>query len=110
MQRLADQFVSDVRAVEVAGVDVVHAGGDSVPQHGNGLTMILGRAEHARSRELHGPIAEPVHATSAEGEGSGWSMFNMAISFRDRLHLAFLGLYDNMYDLDRLYGFSNNGR
>ena len=34
MQRLADQLVGDVGAVVVAGVDMVDAAGDRLPQHG----------------------------------------------------------------------------
>jgi hypothetical protein len=71
MQRLADQGVGHVRAVEVAGVDMVHAGGDGLAQHGERRVAILGRAEHAGPGELHGAIAEPLHAAAAEGESAG---------------------------------------
>ena len=36
MERLADDLIGDVRTVEVAGVDVVDAGGDRLAQNGEG--------------------------------------------------------------------------
>ena len=71
MQRLADELVGDVRAVEVAGVDVVHAARDGLAQHGQCRVVILGRAEHAGPGELHGAVAEPLHGAVAEGECAG---------------------------------------
>jgi hypothetical protein len=57
MQRLADQPIGDMGAVEVAGVDVIDAGLHRLTQHGQGRVAILGRPEHARPGELHRPIA-----------------------------------------------------
>ena len=71
MQRFADDLVGDVRAVEVAGVDMIHAGCDGLAQHGQCRVAIAGRAEHAGPRELHGAVAEPLHGAVAEGEGAG---------------------------------------
>ncbi len=71
MQRFADQLVGDVRTIEIAGVDVVHAARDCLAQHGQRRAMILGRAEHAGAGELHGAVAEPLHAAGAEVERAG---------------------------------------
>ena len=71
MQRLADNLVGNVRTIEVAGVDVVHPGGDGLAQHGHCRVMIPGRAENAGSRELHGAVAKPVHGAVAECECAG---------------------------------------
>ena len=73
MQRFADELVGDVRAVEVAGVDVVDAARDGLAQHRERRVAILGRPEHAGSGELHGAIAEPLHGAVAEGEGAGFA-------------------------------------
>ena len=37
MERFPNQLIGDVRAVEVAGVDVVDAGGEGFAQDGDGL-------------------------------------------------------------------------
>ena len=68
VERLADQLVGEVRAVEVAGVDVVDAARDRLAQHRQGGVTVPGRSEHAGPSELHGAIAEAVHRAIAEGE------------------------------------------
>ena len=72
MQRLADQPVGDMRAVVVAGVDMVHSGSDGFAQHGQRRVMVPGWAKHAGSRELHGAVAKPFHGAAAEGERAGF--------------------------------------
>ena len=62
MQRLADELIGDVRAVEVAGVDVIDAARDRLAQHGDRRLAVLRRPEHAGSGELHGAVAEALHA------------------------------------------------
>ena len=62
MQRLADDLVGDMRAVEIAGVDVVDAARHRLAQHGERRVAILGRAEHAGPRKLHGAIAHALNA------------------------------------------------
>ena len=49
VQRFPDDLVGDVRAVEVAGVDVRDAHLSDLAQHGDGFAAIFGRAEHAGS-------------------------------------------------------------
>ena len=71
MQRFADDLVGDVRAVKIAGVDVIHAGRDSFAQHGQCRVAILGRPEHAGPRKLHGAIAKAPHGAAAKGKGAG---------------------------------------
>ena len=71
MQHLADQLVRDVWPVEIAGVDVVYATRDRLAQHGYRCITILGRPKHARARELHGAIAEPLHDPVPKGKGAG---------------------------------------
>ena len=63
-----DQSVGDVRAVVVAGVDVVHATRHRLAQHGECRVAILRRAEHAGPCELHGTVAEPLHEAVADVE------------------------------------------
>ena len=110
MQRFADDLVGDVRTVEIAGVDVIDAGGDGLAQHGQCRVMIPGRAEHAGPGELHGAVAEPLHGAVAEGEGAGFvDAGHDRISFQDertdsgRLHLAIIG-----YNPHGLCGIANN--
>jgi hypothetical protein len=59
VERLPDQPVGDVRAVEIAGVDVVDAGG------------VPGRAEHAGAGQLHGAVAEAADGAVAQWEVGG---------------------------------------
>ena len=71
MKRFADDLVGDVRAVEIAGVDVIHAGRDSFAQHGQCSVAILGGPEYAGTRELHGAVAKALHGAAAEGKRAG---------------------------------------
>ena len=57
-QRFADQTIGNMRAIVVAGVDVVHASGHRFAQHGDCRVTVLRRAEHAFTRKLHGSVAE----------------------------------------------------
>ena len=60
VQGLPDDLVSDVRAVEVAGVDMVHARRDGLPEDGDGTIRVLGRPPHAGAGQLHRAIAYPL--------------------------------------------------
>ena len=66
MKRLANELVGDVRAIVIAGVDVVDPPRDRLAKHGEGRVAILRRAEHARSGELHGAVAHTVHGAVAQ--------------------------------------------
>ena len=70
MQRLADDLVGDMRAVEVARVDVIDTVFDRSPQHCDRAGAVLRRPQDAFARELHGPVAQPLDAAPAEGERS----------------------------------------
>src|SRR6185312_9555013 len=72
MQRLADDLIGDVRAVEIAGVDVIDAGGDRFAQHGAGGLGVLGRSKYAGAGELHGAVAEPAHGAVGERIAAGF--------------------------------------
>src|SRR5258707_434174 len=71
MQGLANQLVGDMRAVVIAGVDMVYPGCDRLAQYGAGRRWVLGWAEDAGPRQPHGPIAEPPHGTVAESKSAG---------------------------------------
>ena len=71
VERLADQLVGDVGAVEVAGVDVIDPTGHRLPQHGERRPAILGRPEDAGPGKLHRAIAHAVDGAVAEREGAG---------------------------------------
>lgn len=70
-ERLADQPVGDVGAVEVAGINVIYSARDGLAQHRQRRVVILGCTEHAGPRELHCAVAEPLHGAVAEGERAG---------------------------------------
>ena len=69
VERLVDQLVGDVRAVELGGVDVVDAGVDGPAQHRERLGAIGRRSEHAGAGELHGAEPHPVHRAPAKHDG-----------------------------------------
>ncbi len=54
MKRFTDQFVGDVRPVELCGVDVVDAQLNCAPQHGQSLVVVARRPEHTGTGKLHG--------------------------------------------------------
>jgi hypothetical protein len=55
MQRLADELVGDVGAIELSGVDVVDAEVDGAAQHRKRLIAVPRRAEHTGTGQLHRP-------------------------------------------------------
>ena len=71
VQGLADELVHHVRAVVVAGVDVVDAEFHRAAQHGDRGVPVGRRAHHAGPGELHGSVPEPVHRAVAEGVPAG---------------------------------------
>ena len=73
MKRLANELVGDVRAIVIAGVDVVHAPRDRLAKHAEGRVSILWRAEHAWSGQLHRPVAHAVHGAVAQRENASGS-------------------------------------
>ena len=73
MKRLANELVGDMRAVVVAGVDVIDPVRHRLAQHGERGVAILRRAEHAWAGELHGAIAQSVHGAVAQRENASGS-------------------------------------
>ena len=65
MQRLLNDLIGDMRTVEIAGVDVVHARRDSLAQNRDRTGNIAWRAPNPLvailSGELHSPITDPVY-------------------------------------------------
>src|SRR5439155_18206738 len=70
MKSLPDESIGDVRAIEIAGVDVIDAARHGLAQHGKCGTAILRRPEHTGSGELHGAVAHAVHAAVSQGENA----------------------------------------
>ena len=72
MQRLLNDLIGDMRTVEIAGVDVVHARRDSLAQNRDRTGNIARRAPNKLvsilSGELHRPITEPVYSQRGAGE------------------------------------------
>ncbi|MCY1168626.1 hypothetical protein D9M73_86260 [compost metagenome] len=68
MQRLADQLIGDVGAIEIAGIDVVHPARNSLPEHGQRCGLVPGGTEHTRPCQLHGAVTKTPDCSVAEGE------------------------------------------
>src|SRR5690606_28077677 len=62
----ARDFIGDVRAVDVGGVDVDDPTLDGLAQHGDRSEAISRRTEHARPREQHGAVADAMHRKGPE--------------------------------------------
>lgn len=58
VQRLADQLVRHIGAVELRGVDVIDAQLDRAAQDAQRLVTIARRPEHTRSRKLHRTVTD----------------------------------------------------
>ena len=73
MKRLANELVGDVRAVVIAGVDVVHAPRDRLAKHAEGRVSILWRAEHAWVRPVASPRSPSGSGAVAQRENASGS-------------------------------------
>ena len=66
MQRLLDDLIGDMRTVEIAGIDVVHARRDSLAKNRDRTGNIAWRAPNPLvailSGELHRPITDPIYS------------------------------------------------
>src|SRR3546814_5804486 len=71
VKRFANDLISDVRAIKIAGVDMVDARFHRPTQDRHRFRAVAGRAEHARSGKLHRAIAHPVYDTLAQWEEIG---------------------------------------
>src|SRR3546814_4426295 len=72
VKRFANDLISDVRAIKIAGVDMVDARFHRPTQDRHRFRAVAGRAEHARYGKLHRAIAHPVYDTLAQWEGSAF--------------------------------------
>ncbi len=70
-QRLGDDLVGDVGPVEVAGIDLVDATFDGLPQDRDRFGAIFRRAEHAGAGKLHGAVAHAMDDPVAEAKRAG---------------------------------------
>ena len=71
MQRLADQFLGDVRAVGVGGVDEVDAELDGAAQHADAFVVVVRRAPDTLAGQAHGAESEAVdREVAADAERS----------------------------------------
>ncbi len=66
VQRFADQLVGDMRAVEVAGVDVIDAGRHGLAQDGERTRVVARRPEDVRPGKLHRAVAEALYDAITE--------------------------------------------
>src|SRR5258708_1227647 len=71
MQRLFDDLICYMRAIEIAGIDVVHAGVERFAQNPDGLFGIARWSPHLRTRQLHGAIAHAAHRHGRVREREG---------------------------------------
>src|SRR6266568_288507 len=73
MERLLNNSIGHMRAVVVAGVNLVHAGLYCMAQNGDGAVNVAWRSPHARSCKLHCTVAHAIHCHRGgrQGEGAG---------------------------------------
>ena len=57
MERFSDKLIGNVRAIEVAGVDVIDTEPKNLAQDGEGTVVIYWRPEYVRTSQLHGAVA-----------------------------------------------------
>src|SRR6266568_7974214 len=91
MKGLANKLVGDVRAIEIARVDVIDPARNRLAQHREGGIVILRRPKYARSGKPHRAVAHSVHGAVAQGEdASGGDAGHVSSSegMRSRLPLG----------------------
>ena len=57
MQRLFDKLIGNVRAIEVAGVDVIDTEPNNLAQDRECTVVVCWRPEYMRTSQLHGAVA-----------------------------------------------------
>jgi hypothetical protein len=57
MERFFDQLIGYMRAIEVAGVDVIDTESNNLAQDRDRTVVVLRRPEYMRTSQLHGPVA-----------------------------------------------------
>ena len=68
MERLLDDLIRHVRAIEIAGIDVIHSRFNGLSQDPDGFVGIARRSPHLRTGQLHGAITNTVHGQRSIGE------------------------------------------
>ncbi len=66
LKRFTEEFIGNVRPVELGGVDVIHPGVNSVPEYGQGEISVFWRSEHSATGKLHGAEPDAVHAVATK--------------------------------------------
>jgi hypothetical protein len=88
MQSLPNYLVSDVRAIEVRRVDMVHASRDGLAEDRHGIVRVLGRSPYAGSGQLHRTVTYPLHRQLRAGKrelAASWdSLIVLLLSSADR--------------------------
>ena len=67
MQRFFDKLIGYVRAIEVAGVDVIDTEANNLTQDRECPVAVCGRPEYMRTSQLHGTVSDAV-----ESDGRAW--------------------------------------
>ena len=86
MKRLLDELIGHVRAIEVAGVDVVHSGGDRLAQNSGSTWDIAWRSPNefaaVLAGKLHGStVAHAVQRNGGVGKAECTFQVLMDLSF-----------------------------
>ena len=68
MEGLPNNLIGHMRAVVVAGVDVVHAGGNRFSQNGDRGIHVPRRSEGLGAGKLHGAVAHAVDICGSAGK------------------------------------------
>jgi hypothetical protein len=68
MKSFADELIDDVRAVIVAGIDMIDTTLDRFAQHRKRTLPVLRRSEHPWARKLHGSVPHSLHAAVPQCE------------------------------------------
>src|ERR1700730_16160156 len=82
MERLRDKLIGHRRTVEVAGIDMVHAGLYCLAQNSNCRVKITWWSPHLRASKLHCTIAHAVHGHGCARQreaASEISLFNHSV-------------------------------
>src|SRR5947207_360173 len=68
MESFPDDLIGYMRAIVVAGIDVIHPCIDGFAQHRDGLGSVARRSPHMRSRQLHGAVPHAVDSDFVSGK------------------------------------------
>src|SRR5438105_5908772 len=73
MERPLDNLIGHMRTVEVAGVNVVHAGLYGLPQNRDGEVNVGRRSPYLRTSKLHCTVAHAIygHRSARQSKAAG---------------------------------------